>query len=84
MKIAIVLTACGIETYSKRFCNIAFLKNIAIAPTACGIMRRRGEAAEEQSDDEIRTSLVPDKRENKGDDGIYLPFTVLKHSLTLC
>ncbi len=38
------------------------------------------EAAEEQSDDEARTSLVPDKREGKTEviKQRYLPFTVLE------
>ena len=44
--------------------NTGFVRPaIAIVPTACG-MRRRG-PAEEQSDDEARTSLVPDQREGK-------------------
>ena len=39
------------------------------------------EAAEEQSDDEARTSIVPDQREGKTEviKQQYLPFTVLKH-----
>ena len=38
------------------------------------------EAAEEQSDDEARTSIVPDQREGKTEviKQQYLPFTVLK------
>ena len=35
------------------------------------------ETAEEQSDDEVRTSQVPERSE--GDKGFSLPFTVLKH-----
>ena len=51
---------------------------IAIVPTACG-MRRRG-PAEEQSDDEARTSLGPDQREGKTEviKQQCLSFTVLK------
>ena len=43
---------------------------VATVPTACGMRRRV--PAEERSDDEVRTSLVPDRRENKGDEATVL------------
>ena len=57
--VATVLTACGIETLSKLFYNheerglLQQYLPLAVCDEGC-------EAAEERSDDESRTSLVPD------------------------
>ena len=60
--VATAPTACGIETdVTLDRCDT--LHTVATAPTACGMRRRV--PAEEQSDDEVRTSLVPDRREGK-------------------
>ena len=61
--VATVLTACGIETTALKITSTNFFMIVATVPTACGMRRRV--PAEEQSDDEVRTSLVPDRREGK-------------------
>ena len=61
--VATVPTACGIETNrdSKYPNNVLGLQQylpLAVCDEGC-------EAAEERSDDEVRTSLVPDRREGQ-------------------
>ena len=62
--VATVLTACGIETFYRRSNHLSLLQllqqclPLAVCDEGC-------EAAEEQSDDEAHTSLVPDRREGK-------------------
>ena len=56
-------TACGIETLYQRYSLQSFLSlQQYLLLAACD---EGSEAAEEQSDDEVRTSLVPDQREGK-------------------
>ena len=63
-KVATALTACGIETKkinlvkSQTFIWLQQCLPLAVCDEGC-------EIAEEQSDDEVRTSLVPDWREGK-------------------
>ena len=61
--VATVPTACGIETNHHFLGQTTRHMIVATVPTACGMRRRV--PAEEQSDDEDRTSLVPDRREGK-------------------
>ena len=61
--VATVLTACGIETVHQLalmdYTNtLQQCLPLAVCDEGC-------EAAEERSDDEVRTSLVPDRREGK-------------------
>ena len=61
--VATAPTACGIETFhqmldSTQTCKLQQYLPLAVCDEGC-------EAAEEQSDDEGRTSLVPDRREGK-------------------
>ena len=60
-------------------CYITYCKTVATVLTACG-MRRGVRESREQSDDEVRTSLVPDYKEGKTKrmEWKYLLFTVLK------
>ena len=61
---ATVLTACGIETnYFSTFIDVIIFKLQQCLPfTVCD---EGCETAEERSDDEVRTSLVPDCKEGK-------------------
>ena len=56
-------TACGIET--SKFKLFLYVSHVATAPTACAVCDEGCEVAEERSDDEALTSLVPDRREGK-------------------
>ena len=61
--VATVLTACGIETVAETQSLQAFyVLQQYLLFTVCD---EGCEAAEERSDDEDRTSLVPDRREGK-------------------
>ena len=61
------ITVYGLRFYETTFwnrLNTGFLEPaVATALTACG-MRRRA-LTEKRSDDEVRTSLVPDRRDGK-------------------
>ena len=61
--VATVPTACGIETGSSRHRIRNHYKLQQYLPLA--VCDEGCEAAEEQSDDEGRTSLVPDRRKEK-------------------
>ena len=77
--VATTLTACGIETQNgalNPFMSDRKLQQhlpLAVCAEGC-------EMAEEQSDDEVRTSQVPERSEGKTKvvRQQYLPFTVLK------
>ena len=70
-----MLTVYGIETLEALEILCGCLQLQQLLPfTVCA---EGCETAEEQSDDEVRTSQVPERSE--GDKGFSLPFTVLKH-----
>lgn len=58
-----MLIVYGIETTYRSTPRIFRLESVATALIACGMRRRV--SAEEQSDNEVRTSLVHDQREGK-------------------
>ena len=60
-QVATALTACGIETLLLLRVLVWCRVHVATVLTACGMRRRV--PAEERSDDEVRPSLVPDRRE---------------------
>ena len=61
--VATVPTACGIETFlSDQILDHLFPLQQCLPLAVCD---EGCEAAEERSDDEVRTSLVPDRREGK-------------------
>ena len=62
--VATVLTACGIETILN-FCGLIDFDDLLQQYLPLAVCDEGYEAAEEQSDDEVRTSLVPDRREGK-------------------
>ena len=77
--IAIVLTACGIETI--RLAQLLIYRLIRLQQHLPFTICAEGcETAEEQSDDEVRTSQVPERSEGKTKviKQQHLPFTVLK------
>ena len=63
--VATVLTACGIETVIHKTRNSFEFFNLLQQYLPLAVCDEGCEAAEEQSDDEVRTSLVPDRREGK-------------------
>ena len=63
VSVATVPTACGIETFlSDQILDHLFPLQQCLPLAVCD---EGCEAAEERSDDEVRTSLVPDRREGK-------------------
>ena len=80
-----VPTACGIETWTSLPRTRKFWKLQQYLPLA--VCDEGGETAEEQSDDEVCTSLVPDRREvkTKRIEWMCLLLAVLKqHSFDYC
>ena len=69
--VATVLTACGIETVFN-WNSVAFVKISLQQYLLFTVCDEGCEAAEAQNDDEARTSLVPDRRENENDKAIAL------------
>ena len=61
--VATVLTACGIETHM--ILTLMLIIKVLQQCLPLAVCDEGCEAAEEQSDDEARTSLVPDRREGK-------------------
>ena len=77
----IVLTACGIETHfefgkdQSQYLKLQQHLALAVCDEGC-------EVAEERSDDEVRISLVSDRREGKTIEWKYLPLAVLKRYIS--
>ena len=84
LKVATVLTACGIETLVHATFVVAVLELVLQQYLPLAVCDEGCEAAEAQSDDEARTSLVPDQREGKTEviKQYHLPFTVLKPNIS--